>query len=1278
MMNKSTGGKVSRRAPLNSEDVAMRTVQEAKIALSASDNAVEQPLNITQLELALQLKRQIFQDHQENINLHQQPSSQPNGNNIDYFDEEVQKSVLKLQDKVQEAENAVFTMGKEIDTILRVSSLAGHQLSVLERQLSSVKERRSSVDNNHNDPIFVNMTSTNQNETSSDSSSNQMSGNRGGGNFDVLKKKLNEADHGILRAKRLLDELRGGVTETPITLESSKTTAMGDTPSLRPVDVVLMEVLQDTSVQIEEADSLVEAEVIRAAVEEGARTSALMRLNEITMTLQGINATAEASGYEVQSLVETDLESAKQAVQSCYKIIENPPDMLQHLSKILGPKNEASSSKERGGHHHHHPASSSTMTQAMEDALNNATDAIQIVEKSVEISVEQVRNANHEMRKYRDKVRKDNESAQILGERSIRYDVHRSTSCITALKQVDIAIAMFQRCSQVDVFEFLRDGRTSLINASNDVDKVLKECETVLNQLTTSKKAESAQERQARRDMDVLVRRHGRAVDQADKWGVAGDGNIQRCFASTEEALALGRSSLNNYNGTTKHRLIDIKHYVMNEESILLLERKKQEEAHFDVQRAMLALPDLKRRSTMLEASVALLDIAVRELVSEDLGAMNEAMVVFEGWLDFRGVDGQIHFAAARDGVVVSLDRAKQAVKEAESSVELQTQRVRTAKAEQSAERSRLNALESKLHSLTGTMANLSASTSSSYTAKSAFAPMASKNEINLKPISDAIGLANKKISRARSLVEVPASDWVIMSLMTCSKNKENNKPFHKKKKTPETQDKTTEDKANEGDEDGLGLDEGPFANMSDTFGDISGPDVETAHEAVESAAEAIATAEKLLREGEKRHHSLVGERRRFESQLQSVVERFGGALATAHAAGVADWPEIATLCEDAESSLGYVRQALGETGHADSGAVSIARVALDTASSKVDSVESAIGEAWQRNDQRKAEEMAATDVARQAIDRWKDVVEASEVYELNTLPVVEACIETASIACRNAQLSIKQCDSLPLVVITEDAKKALESVEELERVVATQRISRDHFDEAEQQRQQWKRVSIAKQNDSINARQNEEQMQLRKLRDQLEAVHVFLANKAPDISSTMESFTKAKDAIYVAQEQLSQPDVSVHVVSTSVQSAIQAVETAVLEQTTSNHKMASSSHQMASSSSSVQDDNSQDGGDRSRNGDGGGGGGLNQSQSSYNNNEEDQDYHTTTPIGDQTPPELIQTSLKMSQINEALHDASNRLKDQDRILILQSNVLNGIGDRESQLAELLTFQQES
>jgi hypothetical protein len=350
----------------------------------------------------------------------------------------------------------------------------------------------------------------------SDSSSSSSS------NDQQSRKKINEAEHGVLRSKRLLDELRSGVTETTTSSDSKD----------KPLHAVLIESIQEASQMIEAADALVEAEVSRSAAEEGARTAALMRLNEVTMTLQGVIATAEASGHEVQMLVEADLNTAKLAVQSCYKVIENPPDMQQHISKL-----ERSGNVNGGAGH---------MTAAMEEALKLASDATSSAERSVEKSVEQVTEATSDLRKFRERSRQVTESAQILTERSIRSEVHRSTACVATLKSLDIAVAMFQRCAQVDVFEYLRDP-SALSSASEDATKALKDCEVVLNQLTQSKKLESGQERQARRDMDVLVRRHGRAVDQAAKWGIAGDGVVQRCFAATEEALALGRSSLNSF-----------------------------------------------------------------------------------------------------------------------------------------------------------------------------------------------------------------------------------------------------------------------------------------------------------------------------------------------------------------------------------------------------------------------------------------------------------------------------------------------------------------------------------------------------------------------------------------------------------------------------------------------------------------------------------------------------------------------------------------------------------
>jgi len=69
-------------------------------------------------------------------------------------------------------------------------------------------------------------------------------------------------------------------------------------------------------------------------------------------------------------------------------------------------------------------------------------------------------------------------------------------------------------------------------------------------------------------------------------------------------------------------------------------------------------------------------------------------------------------------------------------------------------------------------------------------------------------------------------------------------------------------------------LDEGPFAALSQS--ELSGADSETAHAAVEAAASAIARAEIALRAGEKKQHSVQGDKARFESQIAAANERLG------------------------------------------------------------------------------------------------------------------------------------------------------------------------------------------------------------------------------------------------------------------------------------------------------------------------------------------------------------------------------------------------------------------
>ncbi len=130
-----------------------------------------------------------------------------------------------------------------------------------------------------------------------------------------------------------------------------------------------------------------------------------------------------------------------------------------------------------------------------------------------------------------------------------------------------------------------------------------------------------------------------------------------------------------------------------------------------------------------------------------------------------------------------------------------------------------------------------------------------------LTPISNAMGVATHKVARARALVEVPASDWVVMSLLTAARRPAPGRAAS----GPASADRGAhasgpdggpdDDGGGFGDGFGDGFDEGPFATfgLAAGFATADGPGTETAHAAVEAAAGAIADAETLLRAGERR-----------------------------------------------------------------------------------------------------------------------------------------------------------------------------------------------------------------------------------------------------------------------------------------------------------------------------------------------------------------------------------------------------------------------------------------
>jgi hypothetical protein len=507
----------------------------------------------------------------------------------------------------------------------------------------------------------------------------------------------------------------------------------------------------------------------------------------------------------------------------------------------------------------------------------------------------------------------------------------------------------------------------------------------------------------------------------------------------------------------------------------------------------------------------------------------------------------------------------------------------------------------------------------------------------------------------------VPASDWVIMSLMTGAR--------------------ALAEASRNGDGDVEDF-EGPFAPGGLAGLGGLGASTETAHSAVEAAAAALAAAEEELRAGEKQCHGAAAARTRVDAQVQAACERLGAVLATAHASGVADWPEVSAACEDAELSLGHVKDGLsaasagsiggGGSGSGDTWGVASARAALDRALSLVDAAESLVTDAWQRHEQRRAELVAAADLTRDAIARTADAKEAAQVLDLGALPAVAEACAHAERSCQAAALAVRQADSLPLAVVTDDARRAGSASLELERVVATQRKARDHFDEAERQRVLWKRSAAQQRAAAAAVKVDEEQRQVRSLRDQLEAVHLFLARAAPDLKQRHASFERAHDAIVAAQQQLSGgasgQRVPVALLSGAVQAAVGAVEAAVAEQAASA-RAAAQAQPLAATQASRGEGRATD---------------AAANAADANAGFAADRAEARVAAGGVAAAQVSAASAQVAALNEELLRASRRVASQHRTLALQAKLLSGdaralSGDeRAAALAELSTLQTES
>jgi len=232
-------------------------------------------------------------------------------------------------------------------------------------------------------------------------------------------------------------------------------------------------------------------------------------------------------------------------------------------------------------------------------------------------------------------------------------------------------------------------------------------------------------------------------------------------------------------------------------------------------------------------------------------------------------------------------------------------------------------------------------------------------------------------------------------------------------------------------------------------------------------------------------------------------------------AVGIVNWPDVAQGCKEAEEGPRRVGDMLshplvvtgGEGAGGGGSGVLLARKAFDAvAVGKIEAAEALVTNGWQWVEQQKAEAGRAAELRRAAISRAADAKDTASVLGLIELPSVASALEAAGLACQAAALSVHQKSSLPLAVVTDDCRRAVESAEELERCVDMQKVAREHFEEAERQRTGWNRADVAKKVEAAQHKHGQDTAQLRSLRDQLESVQAFLVAKNPGMHQAVRS----------------------------------------------------------------------------------------------------------------------------------------------------------------------------
>jgi hypothetical protein len=785
--------------------------------------------------------------------------------------------------------------------------------------------------------------------------------------------------------------------------------------------------------------------------------------------LQAVVATVDASGPQVASLCDHEIDAATEALNLATRLLRRGEDV-------------------------------STLASAVESAVR----AVDAADEAATRGRQRVTDVRRLRQQAHQRVEALAETFEVLCEKATTTGVRHAPGVSSAIAAAEQMLGLLRSRASGSLEDFLRDSAT-VQRMVVDTSQRVQEAEEAVDAEAAKRERVEKERATGRLDFERWLVRHARCVQLAEQYGINDVAAVQTALSQAEKEIETAGPALRAGNMA---RVAVLATKVQTEEDVVAAERQKKERRQLEIQRVRKELPALQRRLTVLATAVEAAGPLVAVLVDSEMADAQRAMRTLETYLEYgggllssgsgssggsgssSGGSGGSSSGSMIDGALQpALDEAVERVSRAEESVSRQTQRVRKARSEKQHELAKLSTVEARFREIGREVARFCARSDHLrmqlgadwsdvcwWGSQAKHSRMAEgsgpagaggkagavggvffgRGEVRPVPavtmLAEAMAAAESSITNARRRVDVALEEWLSV---------------------------------------------GPTA----------------AHTAVEEAQARVEQTARVVEGEMDKLASEERERRAVSSALETHMERLAGAVAMARLTGVSDNPRVADALREADHAIQVVGQVLS------SGNVAAANPALKVAERAVSDASEAVVVESQRRDRVDAERAAATEEVATAKKHVVEAFELARLLELLDSPLVAENISYAQKAVQAAEL-VLQGDFAPAVV-SREAAAATRASEEAARATQMERGRREQLARLKSQREIYARQTQQRKAQEAFRRQEEEMRQRRLLQDQLEEAVHRLTTQWPQLEGARGAAVAAESSIDAARQKL-------------------------------------------------------------------------------------------------------------------------------------------------------------